>query len=105
MLLLAIPINGLEMAIIFQTFNFAEAKYSVHVTKNPHEADLWVYPVSYLGGHRGDAIWFFTEHSQEATCKIQLCSFGEANIVVFMTQRYADAGWQDSSKKGRHRFI
>lgn len=92
------------MAIIYQTFNFAEAKYSVYITKNPQEADIWVYPVNYLGGHRGDTIWYFTEIREEATCKIQLCSLGESNIVVYMVSRFGDAGWQTTRKKGRFRF-
>lgn len=92
------------MAVIYQTFSFADAKYSVHITKNPQTADLWVYPVNYLGGHRGDTIWYFTDLYAEATCKIQLCSLGEANIVVYMAQRYADAGWRNSRKKDKYRF-
>ena len=92
------------MAIIYQTFNFAEAKYFVYITKNPHEADIWVYPVNYLGGHRGDTIWYFTDLWEEATCKIQLCSYGESNIVVYLAPRYTDAGWRNTGKKGRFRF-
>jgi|TARA_B110000971_G_scaffold220922_2_gene266081 hypothetical protein len=92
------------MAIIFQTFNFADAKYMVHITKNPHEADLWVYPVNYLGGHRGDTIWYFTKNWEEATTRIYLCSYGEAGINVYFAPRYTDAGWKKLTKRGRFRF-
>jgi len=92
------------MAIIYQTFNFAEAKYFVHITKNPHAADLWVYPVSYLGGHRGDLIWFLTTNRDEATCRINLCDYGQANLRVYFVQSFADACWKNKASQNRFRF-
>ncbi len=91
------------MAIIYQTFNFADAKYRVHVTKNPFEADLWANTVNYLGGNSGDLIWYFTLNRDEATCRINLCSYGEAELIVFFVPSFTEAGWR-TNKNRRYRF-
>ena len=88
------------MAIVFQTFNRADSTHLIHVTKAPNLADLWVYPVNYLGGHRGDCIWYFTDNRAEASSRIYLCSQAEAQAKVYFVNRYADAGWQKNQKLG-----
>ena len=86
------------MAIVFQTFNRADSTRLIHVTKSANLADLWVYPVNYLGGHRGDWIWYFTDNRAEATIRVYLCSQAEAQTKVYFVDKYADAGWQMNQK-------
>jgi hypothetical protein len=92
------------MAVIFQTFSFADAQYRVHITKIPNSADLWVYPISYLGGHRGDLVWYLTANQDEATCSIYLCDYGQADVRVYFVKRFADACWRNKVSQGRFRF-
>jgi hypothetical protein len=93
----------LNMAIVYQTFDYADAKYRVHITKNPHEADLWATTVNFLSGHSGDLVWYLTSNRDEATSRIYLCSYGEAQIYLYFVQNWADATWR-TGKKSRFRF-
>ena len=91
------------MAIIYQTFNFADAKYRVNVTQNRHEADLWATTVTYLGGNLGDLRWYFTNNRDEATSRIYLCSPVDADIIIFFVNNFTEAGWR-TKKQPRFRF-
>ena len=86
------------MAIVYQTFNRAEANRLVHVTSFPEQADLWVFSVNYVGGHKGDYIWYFTTNRAEATSRIYLCSIGECQTIVHFVDRFSDAGWRKSKR-------
>lgn len=86
------------MAIIFQTFNRADSRYLVHVTNNPHAADLWVYSVNSPASHRGDTVWYFTDNPAEATSRVFLCSYAEAQVKVYFVPRQSDACWRNPSR-------
>ena len=94
----------LKIAIVYQTFDYGEANFLVHVTQNPHEADVWVSTVNQLGAHRGDLLWYFTNNIDEATSSIYLCSYGMSSITIHFVAAYAETCWRNTTKKRRFKF-
>ncbi|QIL41632.1 hypothetical protein G7074_21615 [Pedobacter sp. HDW13] len=90
------------MARIFQTPTMGEAQIRVALVTDRSQADLCVHRVSSWGMARGDANWFLTRDKQDATCLIYFTSIGMAQVKVYFTDNYGEAGWQkESVHKGR----
>lgn len=82
------------MAIIYQTFSFAEAQCKVNIATNKAEADLWVYSVSNRGLAAGDAIWYVIDERSEASTRVYFCSRGMSDLIVYFVSNKLEAGWQ-----------
>ena len=82
------------MAVVFQTFSYADAQVRVHVTTDRGRADLWVHVVEQRGLSSGDAAWYMTANRAEASSRIYLCSRAVADLTVCFVSSRAQAGWQ-----------
>lgn len=85
------------MAIIFQTLSIGDAHIRLAVVTDPFQADLWVYRVSSIKTAHGECYWFITPDKQDATCLVYFTSAGSAQVKVYFTSNYEDAGWQNES--------
>jgi hypothetical protein len=85
---------GQLLAIIYQTFSFADANTRIHITTNPLLADLWVYQVSAPGFAAESCIWYFTDNRAEANCRVLLCSKALCDSVVYFVDNRAKIGWR-----------
>ena len=82
------------MAIIYQTFSYAEAQCRVNITNNRAEADLWVFNVNNRGLANGDANWYVIENRSESSIRVYFCSRGMSDLIVYFVNNKLEAGWQ-----------
>jgi len=79
------------MAVVFQTFSFADANLRVHVTSNPDEADIWVCQVSSKGQALRPCFWYFSRERNEAKTRIYLCSKPIADLCIYFVNSMSEA--------------
>lgn len=87
------------MAIIYQTYSFADAQCKVNISTNKAEADLWVFNTSSRGLANGDANWYIVSERAEASVRVYFCSRGMSDLIVYFVNNKLEAGWQKE-----HRF-
>jgi hypothetical protein len=79
------------MAVVFQTYSFADANLRVHVTSNPDEADIWVCQVNSKSQALRPYLWYFSQERNEAKTRIFLCSKPIANLCIFFVNNMSEA--------------
>ena len=81
------------MSVIYQTYIPGKADIRAYITDNRAMADLLVYTVDSIALAYGDALWYITKNSGQATSKIYFGARGQAQLVVFFVSDKGDAHW------------
>ncbi len=81
------------MAIVYQTYSFADATLKVHIAATLEQADLAVCQVALRGGAASDALWYTTANRHEASSRIFVCAKAMADLSIFFVKSRAEARW------------
>ncbi len=81
------------MARVYQTYTMGDAQVRAALVAAQGQADLLACRVSSWGAARGDALWYVTTESLEATVRIYFGPLGMAELLVCFVATPGMARW------------
>ena len=92
-IVLVATITTASAAKIYQVSNPDEANIRVAIVRDRGMADLLVYRVSSRALALGDAVWFVTRDSADATVRLSFVSVDASEVKVYFVDTFREAGW------------